>query len=186
MYETGIPTSIDILDLFHIESSTLSEAIKQKFKHYLVKEDSMLWAPGTKLYERVDPLLERGIIATARMLLVKDETISFNRVSEILISEFCTKKKDEEDIKSLSKIFKALRTESNEVFDMFWHVSHLHKDISDERYIKHFNLMHSCAGPPTYALLYDHLIEFSNIISSLDDNYVMPVLIKNNRIYVDM
>lgn len=182
MYDTSTPTTVDILDLFHTESATLSDSTKKYFKYHILEEDGELWAAGTKFYDPIDLLTERGILATARMLLVKEETISFNRVSQILLSDFYTTKNDKKGIISLQSKFKKLRIESNEVFDMFWHVTHLHKDISDERFIKHFNLMHSCAGPGTYTRLYDHIVEFSELFDNLDDEFVIPVLTSKGRL----
>ncbi len=94
MYDTNTPTSIDVLDMFHAESETLYNAIRKHFKYHILEEDGELFAAGSKFYDSVDLLIERGILATARMLIVKNETISFNRVSQILLSEFYTKKKD--------------------------------------------------------------------------------------------
>ncbi len=185
MYDTDTPTNIDVLDMFHAESETLNTAIKKHFKYHILEEDGELFAAGSKFYDSVDLLVERGLLATARMLIVKNETISFNRVSQILLSEFYTKKKDRAKIDDIQATFKSLRAKSNEVFDMFWHVSHLHKDISDDRFIKHFKLMHSCAGPGRYTQLYDHLEKFSEIITELDSKYVVPVLIKTSRIFID-
>lgn len=184
MYDTPAPTTLDVLDMFHTESATLSNSIKQHFKHHVPEEDGELWAAGTKFYDPIDLLTERGILATARMLLVKEETISFTRVVQILLSDFYPKKKDKRGILALQSRFKTLRQESNEVFDMFWHVSHLHKDISDERFVKHFNLMHSCAGPGTYTTLYDHITDFSIIIDELDREYIVPILVSNSRLYL--
>src|SRR5687768_3603324 len=116
MYDTPVPTTLDVLDMFHPESATLSSSIKQYFKHHILEEDGELWATGTKLYDPIDLLIERGILATARILLVKEETISFNRVTQILISDFYPKKKDKQGIIALQSNFKTLRTESNEVF----------------------------------------------------------------------
>lgn len=185
MYDTPTPTNTDVLEMFHAESETLRAAIKKHFQSHILEEDGELFAAGFKYYDQIGLLIERGILATARMLIVKNETISFNRVAHILITEFYNNKKAKANIDNTRAAFKELRTASNEVFDMFWHVSHLYKDISDERFIKHFNLMHSCAGPGTYTQLYDHIVQFSEIVAELDEKYVVPVLIKANRLYIN-
>ena len=65
---------------------------------------------------------------------------------------------------------------------MFWNVEHLHKDISDHRFQKYFNLRHSCAGPGTTTQLYDALIEVNLLINKLDSEYVEPILRKAGRL----
>jgi hypothetical protein len=143
----------------------------------------MLWAEGVVLYEQVDPMIERGIIATSRLLISDGETISFPRVSNIMSALHRSDTDMLKDIKLHKKDFNEIKLSSGESFDRFWNVRHLHIDINDERYDKQFAIMHSCMGPPAVAELFSNIERISQTLEKFSKSIVKPTLIKAQLVY---
>ena len=174
---------LTVLELFHLEGEHLVEACSSHLAQYTVGPDSELWAEGTIFYESIDPMVERGIVATTRLFLSENETIAFSRVANITVQINRANLKRVKAIRSYKKEFQKLKAQSMDSFDRFWNVSHLHRDISDKRHERQYNILHSCQGIPAMAELFLAIESMTHIIRDFDAEIVRPILIAENQLF---
>mgnify|MGYP003480486799 FL=1 len=117
MYIDNTVTDIDVLEIFHIEAERFDEAIRNNFNVEVLRQDGELFPSGTRIYKHIDPIIERGIVATSRLLIVKGETSSFQSVCKLVNSELRAERRLKLELLKLS--FCKLRKNTNEILDMF-------------------------------------------------------------------
>ena len=179
-----LPTKyLIILEHFYYESLGLSESCDTHLKGEKTKEDGVLFAKGTLIYDKIDPMVERGLVATARLLILNSQTIAYIKIIDLLKTIYSADKKKLKKVIKYENDFNKFTAYSIESFDRYWNVSHLHIDLKGERWQKHFNIQHSCMGVPALSELYLNIEKLAQMSASLSEELVKPVLIEKEMMF---
>lgn len=172
---------LTILKLFCNEALQLKSACFTHLVSTVTDETGELYDAGTLLYNDIDPMVERGIVATARLFLSENETIFIGRVANMALRFYRDDALKIKEIREFKKAIEKVRAESRDVFDRYWNVTHLHLDINDNRYEEQHNIFASCRGPLQYAYLLKTIEEISDLASNLSRQVIRPMLLESGR-----
>ena len=170
-----------IFEIFLQESSELRAACRKHLKRHVTGKDGMLFEEGTVLFDSVEPMVFRGMIATSRLFMSSEQTLNLIKVANIVSATHKKNAQLIQEIRDLKKRFRQLVINSADTFDRYWNVTHLHKDLSDNRYARQYNISHSCMGPLEHAQVCMYLEELSQILGIFTERFINPILIANDQ-----
>lgn len=154
------------LYLFGEYLQLLNDALSHHFM-YTLSEGDQLYDKGIKIYERLDPITEAGVLAITRLLIGSNEDITFKKVINILKRQSRGNAYHQVMLNDFKKRFNEIWNPNSELFERFWYLGSLHMGLFDPRYAEHVNAMRSCAGPIGISTLYSSIEELSIVMTEL-------------------
>ncbi len=176
-------TSQDLerLSLFYQESEVLADACIRYLKHEMTTTTGTIFFDAPfKLYQLVDPIIERGLVATIRLFMGQDKTrtLRLPEIISIVRREYVGETSTQARLLEIKRQFNSLEVEHREVLDRFWNVTHLHIDMTSDpaRYTKQFNARHGCVGPVEVSLVFSCIEQVAALAQETCVNFVRPIL----------